>query len=196
MKKTACCIISILSLGMLATGCESTPKSKSIIPDIDVDMTSEEVLAIVGEKYDNYIKTETYKNTIEYDYILNENDDEVFDTGLKGYMFLEFEPQTDKLVTFGYHFGADGSLESPVYPYSEEELKAAYDKITKTLSDWYGEGNYSDENLDLNVCEEYKWQDDNKQLWAVYGINLWGYGEPNSYEEGVNEIVVSCTSQF
>ncbi len=194
MKKTACCIISILSLGMLAIGCESTPKSKSIIPDIDVDMTSEEVFDIVGEKYD--YRLETYKDSdrIEYDYIINS--DEMFDTGLKGYMFFEFEAQTDKLVTYGYHFGADGDLENPFYPYSEEELKTAYDKITRTLSDWYGEGNPSDENLELNVCEEYKWQDDNKQLWAIYGINLWGYGEPNSYEEGVNEIVVSCTSQF
>ncbi len=194
MKKTFCCIIGILSLGMLAVSCESTPKSKSIIPDIDVDMTSEEVFAVVGEKYDNCITTETYKNTVEYDYKLN--DDEVFDTGLKGYMFFEFESQTDKLVTFGYHFGAEGSPENPVYPCSKEELKAAYDKITETLSEWYGEGELSDENLELNVCEEYTWQDDNKQLWAVYGVNLWGYGEPNSYEEGVNEIVVSCTSKF
>ncbi len=193
MKKTAYCIIGILLFGMLAVGCESKPKSKSIIPDIDVDMTSEEVFAIVGKEYDNCIE-ESWKNTIEYDYILN--DDEVFNTDLKGYMFFEFESQTDKLVTFGYHFGNDGSFEAPVYPYSKEELKAAYDKITETLSEWYGEGELSDENLELNVCEEYKWLDDKKQLWAIYGVNLWGYGEPNSYEEGVNEIVVSCTSKF
>lgn len=190
MKKSDAFLMSVVLSGILAVGCSSeSPERKAIIPDIDIGMTSEEVFDVMGRDYDHSAEIATYKNTAEYDYILNE--DEVFGTGLKGYLFFEFDSQTDKLVTYGYHLGVQGDLQTPVYPYSEEELKSAYSKITGTLIEWYGDGEQKEPDEENGIRDEYIWHVDDKQLWAVYGVNLWAWSEPESYEKGINEIIVS-----
>ena len=191
-KSTMKNLIILMSALTLLTGCnEKKEQDKSIISGIKTGMTSEEIFEIFGEEYDNSITNESYKNTIEYDYRVDAG--EAFNTDLDGYMFFEFDSQTDTLITFGYHLGQSGSFDNPVYPYSEEELKSAYDSIKSTLCEWYGDGKLSDENLELGVKEENIWQMEDDQIWAIYGMNLWAM---EGYENGVNEIVVSCSSEF
>ncbi|MBQ8687239.1 MAG: hypothetical protein IJ512_01670 [Ruminococcus sp.] len=187
-------IVSILAV---LTGCNNEiepEQDKSIIPGIKTGMTSEEVFEVIGDDYDNSVTDDYYKNTIEYDYHIDAG--EAFNTDLEGYMCFEFDLQTDTLITFGYHLGQSGSFDAPVYPYSEEELKTAYDAIKGTLSEWYGDGNQSNEYAEYGVKEEYTWQVEEDQIWAVYGVNLWAMDEPAAYENGLNEIVVSCSNRF
>lgn len=193
MKKAIIKNLGILvSAITLLTGCNEKPEQdKSLISGIKTGMTSEEVFKVFGEDYDNSVTYESYKNTVEYDYWLDAG--EAFNTELDGYMFFEFDSQTETLISFGYHLGQSGSFDDPVYPYSEEELKNAYDAIKSTLSEWYGDGVSSDENLELGVKEENTWQIEEDQIWAIYGMNLWAM---EGYENGVNEIVVSCSSKF
>lgn len=131
---------------------------------------------------------------MEYDYSIQEDD--IFHTGLSGYLFFEFDSETDTLLTYGYHLGQTGEYENPVYPYPEEELSHQYQAVKETLTDWYGEGTASSENVDYGAKEEYLWQEEDQQIWILYGVNLWGLNEPEQYENGVNEIIISCTSNF
>lgn len=189
--------ILVMSMLVILTGCndEIQPEQdKSIIPGIKTGITSEELFKVMGDNYDNSVTDDFYKNTIEYDYYVDAG--EAFDIDIEGYMFFEFDLQTETLITFGYHLGQSGSFDAPVYPYSEEELKIAYDTIKGTLSEWYGDGNQSNENAEYGVKEEYAWQIEEDQIWAVYGVNLWAMDEPAAYESGLNEIVVSCSNRF
>lgn len=186
----------IAAATVVFSGCEGKSSDKvpekGIIPGITTGMTSDEVFAVVGSKYDNKLETETYKKTVEYEYTVEPG--EAFGTDIGGYMFFEFDSLDDTLVTYGYHLGQSGSYEAPTYPYTAGELKSAYDTVMKSLSEWYGEGSESRENADYGVTEEYSWQTDGDKIWAIYGVNLWAVSEPLEYEYGLNEIVISCSS--
>ena len=85
-------------------------------------------------------------------------------------MFVEFDLETGLLVNYGYALGRLGTMDNREYPYSEHQLKEAYDKIYAVMTDWYG------------------------NVRAVYGVNLRNYSAtPESYEKGINEIVLSCS---
>lgn len=191
MKKILTSVLAAAVL-VLFSGCEKKEtQEKNIIPGIRCGMTSDEVFDIVGSKYDNKIETETYKNTAEYEYTIAAG--EAFGTDIGGYMFFEFDSVSDTLLTYGYHLGQSGSYEAPTYPHTADELKNAYDTILADISDWYGEGSENRENADLGVLEEYSWQTGYGQVWAIYGTNLWAMSEPEEYENGLNEIVISCS---
>lgn len=190
------CSILVSSVVFL-TGCSGKSQSEqnnSIIPKIKTGMTSEEVFKIVGEDYDYSITEDYYESTVEYDYYVKAG--EVFETNLDGYMCFEFDKESDTLITYGYHLGQTGSFEDCEYPYTEQELKAAYDAIKNTLDSWYGDGVKNEENAEYGVKEEYTWQKDDNEIWAIYGTNLWAIDEPEKYENGLNEVVFTCTSRF
>lgn len=188
-------IAFIAAAAVIFYGCEKKEAEKvqeqNIISGIRTGMTSDEVFGIVGRDYDNKLETETYKKTVEYDYTVEPG--EALGTDIGGYMFFEFDSESDKLLTYGYHLGQNGSYDAPAYPHTADELKNTCDIITATLSKWYGEGSQSSENAGYGVLDEYSWQTDSGQVWVMYGVNLWAMSEPAKYEEGLNEIVVSCS---
>jgi hypothetical protein len=166
---------------------ESSDESKSLITGLKNGMTSSQVFDVIGTDYAE--KSEGIDNTIEYYYPIST--DEVFGTNLDGIMFVEFDTKTDLLVNYGYHLGRKGISGNYTYPYSKQELKEAYDTVMNVLTDWYGTGTKGSLS---GTEEEYIWEIEDGQVWAVYGVNLWGWEEPESYEKGINEIIVSCSA--
>ena len=160
--------------------------SKSIITGIKNGMTRDEVFAVLGKNY----TTEEEKISGKYAYYYPVQSGEVFDTELEGEMFVEFDLETELLVNYGYALGRLGTVKDRIYPYSEQQLKEAYDKIYGVMIDWYGEatkGSFSSPKA------EYIWETDNGQIWAIYGVNLWNEYEVPTYEKGINELVLSCS---
>lgn len=160
--------------------------SKSIITGIKNGMTRDEVFAVLGKNY----TAEEEKISGKYAYYYPVQSGEVFDTELEGEMFVEFDLETELLVNYGYALGRLGTVKDRIYPYSEQQLKEAYDKIYGVMIDWYGEatkGSFSSPKA------EYIWETDNGQIWAIYGINLWNEYEAAAYEKGINELVLSCS---
>ena len=161
-------------------------ETKSIINGIRNGMTKDEVFAIIGKDY----AYEKEKTTRKHSYYYIVQSGEVFDTNLEGKMFVEFDLKTGLLVNYGYALGRLGTSDDRNYPYSEQQLKEAYDKIYAVMTDWYGE---STKGNNSSPKAEYIWETDIGQIWAIYGVNLWSGYEPPTYEEGVNEIVLSCS---
>lgn len=189
-------IISALSgICIMLSGCsKQNPESENqqIITGISLGMTKEEVFEVYG---DNYSYTEDrrdygYKATVEYGYDIDKVD--VFDVDMKTQMFFEFE-NDETLVCYGYHIGRIGDYFDSSYPYSENELIENYDRIYEKLTEWYGESTSQPEKYaDEGITRENSWQNEEGLLWFITGINMWHYGEPESYEKGCNEILVSC----
>lgn len=161
-------------------------ETKSIINGIRNGMTKDEVFAVIGKDY----AYEKEKTTRKHSYYYIVQSGEVFDTNLEGKMFVEFDFETGLLVNYGYALGRLGTSDDRNYPYSEQQLKEAYDKIYAVMTDWYGE---STKGNNSSPKAEYIWETDIGQIWAIYGVNLWSGYEPPTYEEGVNEIVLSCS---
>lgn len=161
-------------------------ETKSIINGIRNGMTKDEVFAVIGKDY----AYEKEKTTGKHSYYYIVQSGEVFDTNLEGKMFVEFDLKTGLLVNYGYALGRLGTSDDRNYPYSEQQLKEAYDKIYAVMTDWYGE---STKGNNSSPKAEYIWETDIGQIWAIYGVNLWSGYEPPTYEEGVNEIVLSCS---
>ncbi len=105
-------------------------------------------------------------------------------------MFVEFDIKTDKLVNYGYALGRLGTADERVYPYSEDDLKEAYDIIYSKMVKWYGEAT---QGSNTSPKAEYSWETEDGLVWAMYGVNLWTDVPPESYEKGVNELVLSCS---
>lgn len=185
LSMTLSCVCTLLS------GCEKSDdiKKTDIFSEISLGMTSEEVFEIAGSDYTHKEEYETYKNTVEYDYVLDRID--AFDVDITGQMFFEFS-QNDELICFGYHIGQAGDPDAWEYPYSEDELTAAYDSIYSQLSEKYGNGTPGDGSYDsLGVLKENLWDMEDGSLWFIVGVNMWNDAAPEQYEKGVNEILLS-----
>lgn len=163
-----------------------TQEAKSIITGIRNGMTKDEVFAVLGKGY----TAEEEKLSQKYAYYYPVQAGEAFDTDLEGEMFVEFDLKTELLVNYGYALGRLGTTKDRIYPYNEQQLKTAYDKIYAVMTDWYGEGTKGSFS---SPKAEYIWETDNGQVWAIYGVNLWNENEPETYEKGVNELVLSCS---
>ena len=188
-------ILTLISAGIILSGCSQKnpePEKHEIIKGISLGMTKEELFEIYS---DNYSYTEDrrdygYKNTVVYGYDIDKVD--VFDVDMKTQMFFEFE-NDETLACYGYHIGCTGDYYDSSYPYSENELTENYDKIYKKLTEWYGESTSNLENyVDEGVLNENSWENEQGSIWFVVGVNMWEYGELESYEKGVNEILLSC----
>ena len=180
-------ILNVFDLCLLKKELTSqNQETKSIINGIRNGMTKDEVFAIIGKDY----AYEKEKTTRKHSYYYIVQSGEVFDTNLEGKMFVEFDLETGLLVNYGYALGRLGTSDDRNYPYSEQQLKEAYDKIYAVMTDWYGE---STKGNNSSPKAEYIWETDIGQIWAIYGVNLWSGYEPPTYEEGVNEIVLSCS---
>ena len=121
--------------------------------------------------------------TYEYEYAMDF--DNVFGTGLPGYMFVEFDFSTHQLICCGYHIGRVLTKDSNEFTCSEEQLSEAYNIIKEKLTAEYGEGTHPQTVSGVGIHEELTWEDGSENIWTVYGIDLW------SENSGVNEIVVS-----
>lgn len=165
---------------------QETQDAKSIITGIRNGMTKDEVFAVLGKGY----TAEEEKLSQKYAYYYPVQAGEAFDTDLEGEMFVEFDLKTELLVNYGYALGRLGTTKDRTYPYNEQQLKTAYDKIYAVMTDWYGEGTKGSFS---SPKAEYIWETDNGQVWAIYGVNLWNENEPETYEKGVNELVLSCS---
>ena len=170
----------------LISGDQEIQSEKSIISGIRNGMTKDEVFAVLGREYTD----EEEKLTQRYAYYYPVKSGDVFGTELEGEMFVEFDLKTGLLVNYGYALGRVGTKDDKTYPYTEQQLKEAYDKIYSVMTDWYGEGTKGSLS---GPKAEYTWETDNGQVWAVYGVNLWSANEPETYEKGLNELILSCS---
>lgn len=161
---------------------QSRNNSVDILSQLKTGMTMEDVFAVIGKDYD-YEYSAGYKPSVEYDYSFTA--DEVWGTGLRGYMFVEFDEKTNELTCFGYHIGAVGHVEDCSYPYSESELEEAFNKLLPTLEEEYGKTDEPSAFSGEGIKDEYSWSMGTDQLWAIWGTDLWGASS------GVNEIIVS-----
>lgn len=171
---------------LLISGDQEIQSEKSIISGIRNGMTKDEVFAVLGREYTD----EEEKLTQRYAYYYPVKSGDVFGTELEGEMFVEFDLKTGLLVNYGYALGRVGTKDNKIYPYTEQQLKEAYDKIYSVMTDWYGEGTKGSLS---GPKAEYTWETDNGQVWAVYGVNLWSANEPETYEKGINELILSCS---
>lgn len=171
---------------LLISGDQEIQSEKSIISGIRNGMTKDEVFAVLGREYTD----EEEKLTQRYAYYYPVKSGDVFGTELEGEMFVEFDLKTGLLVNYGYALGRVGTKDDKTYPYTEQQLKEAYDKIYSVMTDWYGEGTKGSLS---GPKAEYTWETDNGQVWAVYGVNLWSANEPETYEKGINELILSCS---
>ena len=170
----------------LISGDQEIQSEKSIISGIRNGMTKDEVFAVLGKEYTD----EEEELTQRYAYYYPVKSGDVFGTELEGEMFVEFDLKTGLLVNYGYALGRVGTKDNKTYPYTEQQLKEAYDKIYSVMTDWYGEGTKGSLS---GPKAEYTWETDNGQVWAVYGVNLWSANEPETYEKGINELILSCS---
>lgn len=190
MRKS--CIISAILCLFLMTGCASTAE-KQLIPGIHLGMTAEEVYGVIGREASLVYPENSFKNTTELEFIVNQIG--VFDVSAPGYMFFEFDEDRGGILScYGYHIGQI-DLETPEYPLSEEELAEYHAHILEKLTEWYGEPGVPEFSLeeDEHVRSESAWETEDGSIWLVYGVNLWGLEEPERYEDGINEIIVSCS---
>ena len=171
---------------LLISGDQEIQSEKSIISGIRNGMTKDEVFAVLGKEYTD----EEEELTQRYAYYYPVKSGDVFGTELEGEMFVEFDLKTGLLVNYGYALGRVGTKDNKTYPYTEQQLKEAYDKIYSVMTDWYGEGTKGSLS---GPKAEYTWETDNGQVWAVYGVNLWSANEPETYEKGINELILSCS---
>ena len=171
---------------LLISGDQEIQREKSIISGIRNGMTKDEVFAVLGKEYTD----EEEKLTQRYAYYYPVKSGDVFGTELEGEMFVEFDLKTGLLVNYGYALGRVGTKDDKTYPYTEQQLKEACDKIYSVMTDWYGEGTKGSLS---DPKAEYTWETDNGQVWAVYGVNLWSANEPETYEKGLNELILSCS---
>ena len=155
----------------------------NVLSALKTGMTEEEALAVSGMKDHTRYEENLAVNAYEYEYAID--CDNVFGTGLPGYMFAEFDLSTHKLICCGYHLGRVLTENSNEFTCSEEQLSEAYNKIKEQLTAEYGEGTHPQTVSGEGIREELTWEDGPDHIWTVYGIDLWG---ENS---GVNEIVVS-----
>lgn len=171
---------------LLISGDQEIQSEKSIISGIRNGMTKDEVFAVLGREYTD----EEEKLTQRYAYYYPVKSGDAFGTELEGEMFVEFDLKTGLLVNYGYALGRVGTKDDKTYPYTEQQLKEAYDKIYSVMTDWYGEGT---KGILSGPKAEYTWETDNGQVWAVYGVNFWSANDPETYEKGINELILSCS---
>ena len=103
----------------------------NVMSELRTGMTEEEVFSVIGDKFD-YRYDAGSKPSIEYDYTVVS--DEIFGTGLRGYMFAEFGAESHTLICCGYHLGAVGNAAKSDHPYSEAELTDGYGMVTEALT--------------------------------------------------------------
>lgn len=141
----------------------------NIIPGVALWDSKDDVLARFGE-CDRTIEGYSNHSTT---YCYNIDGSELFDIDMKGVMFFEFYNKTDELIGYGYGFGEVDNGKNYDYPYSHDELKAAYKKLTGRFIKWYG-GEIGESDLYGIEAEYLKVLEDNSEMWAVYGVSMWG----------------------
>lgn len=162
------------------TAAKVTDNEKNINPAVELGDNKDDVLRKFGD-YNDYIDGSAKRSTT-YNYLIDGSD--VFGVDMKGVMFFEFSDRTDELICYGYRFGNVVTDGRDTFPYSGDELKAAYEKVLDKLTGWYG-GSTKESDL-VGIDTEYTVAlEDGSEIWSVYGVNMWG---ENS---GVNELIVS-----
>ena len=153
-----------------------------VLTDLKAGMKRDEVFAIIGDDYT--YETEYFQST-EYCYPIE--CDDIFGTGLSGDMFVEFYLDSGEYRCGGFHLGTKGHDDDTTYPYNENELREAFDKILPMLEEKFGTDHHPYDLVDdASIKGNYNWQlNENESLWAMWGTGLWGEDSP------VNEILIS-----
>lgn len=155
-----------------------------VLTDVKPGMKRDEVFAIIGDGYtyeEEYIMSTGYIYPFEHD--------DIFGTGLKGDMFVEFNQDNGCFRCGGFHLGTEGVGDSTVYLYSEDELREAFDKIMPILTATFGE-DYAPTGINGDgIISDNEWKYGNEELWAMWGTDLWGE------KSGINEILVSHSAE-
>ena len=157
----------------------------NIIPGVALWDNKDDVLAEQGVwdyEYENSMTP-----SVTYCYMINGSD--VFGVDISGYKFFEFEQKHDRLICYGYHFGCMLDNGKEEFPYSQDELKAAYDKVSDRLVQWYG-GAVGTSSFPGIKAEYKETLADNSQIWAVYGEDMWSY---DGSATGINDVTVSVS---
>lgn len=157
----------------------------NIIPGVALWDSKDDVLAEQGVwdyEYENSMTP-----SVTYCYMINGSD--VFGVDISGYKFFEFEQKQDRLICYGYHFGCMLDNGKEEFPYSQDELKAAYDKVSDRLVQWY-DGAVGTSSFPGIKAEYKETLADNSQIWAVYGEDMWSY---DGSATGINDVTVSVS---
>lgn len=169
------------------TKAASKDNTLEIVPGVELRMTLDEVKTAIGDKagaleelYDGYDCT-TYAFPV----------DGAFGVDMEGYCFFDINRDSGKLQTYGYHLGDSGDMADPDYPYSEAELKSAYNEIISQFEDVYGDSTGTNDMEDMGVRSMYTYEfEDGSSIWAIYGIDLWSWDD---YHSGINDIIISLS---
>lgn len=172
------------------------PEQQSgLMPGIHLGMAKEEVLAFAREKYGEPIQVELFDTQGGSGYYYK-MDAEIADMVVPGYAFFEFDAENELLDCYGFDLGQTGDFYSPEYPLSEKELAAIHDVYLSNMIDWYGEpGEPEYQTEDDGLRSESAWNNEEGKFWLIYGVNLWAWREPERYEKGINEVLVSCSAR-
>lgn len=157
----------------------------NIIPGVALWDSKDDVLAEQGVW--DYEYEDSTAPSVTYCYMINGSD--VFGVDISGYKFFEFEQKHDRLICYGYHFGCMLDNGKEEFPYSQDELKAAYDKVSDRLVQWYG-GAVGTSSFPGIKAEYKETLADNSQIWAVYGEDMWSY---DGSATGINDVTVSVS---
>ena len=172
----------VTETGKKAANNADTSDYIKVLTDLKAGMKRDEVFAIIGDDYT--YETEYFQST-EYCYHIE--CDDIFGTGLSGDMFVEFYLDSGEYRCGGFHLGTKGHDEDIEYPYGENELREAFDKILPMLEEKFGTDHHPYDLVDdASIKGNYNWQlNENESLWAMWGTGLWGEDSP------VNEILIS-----
>ncbi|NLT08784.1 MAG: hypothetical protein GXY08_04695 [Ruminococcus sp.] len=155
--------------------------------DLKLGSSMEEVFKQTGSSFDNEYVIATNQGT---GYIFSSDNDDVFGTGLPVDTITDFTADRE-LFRCGYNFGRTGGFNlEELYPCTEAELDAAFEKIYSVLESKYGAPTSEDTSL-VGVKKCLSWETDEGTIDLLYGVAMWVDDPPEVYEEGINKIILN-----
>lgn len=174
------------------SGGAAVTEAETIIKGINKNTIKDDIIEMFGEC--DYVYSETSpRSSNEYEYYLGSVKE--YGVDMPATMFFEFDDETGALLCYGYRIGeipttAGGKF---TYPYSEEELNDAYDTIYMQLMEHFGQGTSSTVFAESGVLRHVDFDTEEGDIWFICGVDMWAIKKAQSYEKGVNEIILSCS---
>lgn len=172
------------------TSTESDWGKGTIAKSLYYGMTEEEVFAVLGTDYYEESSASTWLTGEQlncYYYVYELSNIPSLRVELSASLFVYFSEQ-GYLYEVAYCIGQlpDSTTSySYSYPYSEDELTAAYDTLLVRLNDQYGDG--TQQNIYGDYIDEYEWSDTSAgDLWYMVDTDSWDI-------EGMNLIYLTSS---
>lgn len=158
-----------------------TYNSASIVNGIEIGMTKNQVINVMGNNY-------SYNEQDELDYSFNNT--ERFEVNLPCEIYFEFE--NGKLDSYGYLIGAKrSSADDFSFPYGKSEIDNAFNKVYEKMKYWYNDGlNEKVLGEIFSVSKEYYWP--NTDYGVVALANISGQDENGKQN---NAILIMCVNK-